>query len=95
MKKILLRTPANIANIGPGYDIFAMALREPHDEIKITLDESKKINIEIIGDEITISEKFSSLGYSMRFPVFQRLRLDKGKKEITTVKEIKDLYENQ
>lgn len=48
MKEILLRTPATIANVGPGYDIFAMALAEPYDEIKITLHNSEKINIEII-----------------------------------------------
>ncbi|MFX0056823.1 MAG: ATP-dependent DNA ligase [Candidatus Hodarchaeota archaeon] len=51
--------------------------------------------IEIIGDEITVSDKFSSLGYSLRFPVFQRIRPDKGPKDITTVEEIKKLYETQ
>jgi len=54
-----------------------------------------EIVIEIIGDEITISDKFSSLGYSMRFPVFQRFRLEKGPKDVTTVEEIKNLYEIQ
>jgi len=54
-----------------------------------------EVVIEIIGDEITVSEKFFSLGYSMRFPVFQRLRPEKGPKDITTVKEIKQLYETQ
>jgi len=54
-----------------------------------------EVVIEIIGDEITVSEKFPSLGFSMRFPVFQRLRPEKGPKDITTVKEIKQLYETQ
>lgn len=54
-----------------------------------------EVVIEIIGDEITISDKFSSLGYSMRFPVFQRFRPEKGPKDITTVIEIKQLYETQ
>jgi DNA ligase-1 len=54
-----------------------------------------EIVIEIIGDEITISDKFSSLGFSLRFPVFQRLRPEKGPKDITTVDEIKDLFNNQ
>ncbi|MFX1316667.1 MAG: ATP-dependent DNA ligase [Promethearchaeota archaeon] len=54
-----------------------------------------EVIIEIIGDEITISDKFASLGYSMRFPVFQRLRPEKGPKDITTVDEIKELYETQ
>jgi len=51
--------------------------------------------IEIIGDEVTISEKFSSLGYSMRFPVFKRFRRDKAPEDITTVREIEHLYEIQ
>ncbi|MEJ2294281.1 MAG: ATP-dependent DNA ligase [Candidatus Lokiarchaeota archaeon] len=54
-----------------------------------------EVVIEIIGDEITLSDKFSSLGYSMRFPVYQRLRPDKGPKDITTVEEIRDLYNSQ
>ena len=54
-----------------------------------------EIVIEIIGDEITISDKFSSLGYSLRFPVFKRFRLEKGPKDVTTVEEIKALYEIQ
>ncbi|MFX1257934.1 MAG: ATP-dependent DNA ligase [Promethearchaeota archaeon] len=54
-----------------------------------------EVVIEIIGDEITISDKFSSLGFSMRFPVYQRMRPEKGPKDITTVKEIKELYETQ
>ncbi|MBN1217095.1 MAG: ATP-dependent DNA ligase [Candidatus Lokiarchaeota archaeon] len=56
---------------------------------------SPEIVIEIIGDEITISEKFSTLGYSMRFPVFQRFRPDKSVKDITTVNEIIQLYKTQ
>ncbi|TFG00715.1 MAG: ATP-dependent DNA ligase [Promethearchaeota archaeon] len=51
--------------------------------------------IEIFGDEITISEKFSTLGYSLRFPVFQRVRYDKGIKDITTKAEIIQLYNAQ
>jgi len=54
-----------------------------------------EVVIEIIGDEITISDKFSSLGYSLRFPVFQRMRPEKGPRDITTVEEIKQLYETQ
>ncbi|TFF88757.1 MAG: ATP-dependent DNA ligase [Promethearchaeota archaeon] len=54
-----------------------------------------EIVIEIIGDDITISDKFSSLGYSMRFPVFQRFRPEKGPKDVTTIEEIKNLYETQ
>jgi len=51
--------------------------------------------MEITGDEITMSDKFATLGYSMRFPVFLRLRPEKGPRDITTVDEIKELYETQ
>ncbi|UCD01370.1 MAG: ATP-dependent DNA ligase [Promethearchaeota archaeon] len=54
-----------------------------------------EVVIEIIGDEITVSDKFASLGYSMRFPVFQRMRPEKGPKNITTVNEILELYKTQ
>lgn len=54
-----------------------------------------EVVMEIIGDEITISDKFATLGYSMRFPVFQRLRSEKGPKDITTTEEIRVLYETQ
>ena len=56
---------------------------------------SPRVVIEITGDEITISEKFITLGFSMRFPVFLRLRPEKGLKDITTVREIHKLYETQ
>ncbi len=54
-----------------------------------------EVVVEIIGDEITVSEKFLTLGYSMRFPVFQRVRPEKGSEDVTTVEEIRSLYDSQ
>jgi homoserine kinase len=54
MKQIHLRAPATTANVGPGYDIFAMALAEPFDELKISLNEKGLINITIEGDQQNI-----------------------------------------
>jgi DNA ligase-1 len=54
-----------------------------------------EVTIEITGDEITMSDKFSSLGFSLRFPVFLRFRPEKGPKDITTVSEIENLYDIQ
>ena len=54
-----------------------------------------EVVVEIIGDEITISEKFLTLGYSMRFPVFQRIRFEKSAVDVTTVEEIEELYKSQ
>ncbi|MHA1803129.1 MAG: ATP-dependent DNA ligase [Promethearchaeota archaeon] len=50
-----------------------------------------QIVIEIMGDEITVRDE----SYSLRFPVFKRFRADKGPKDITTLAEIKELYELQ
>ena len=54
MKKIRLRGPATSANVGPGYDIFAMALKEPYDEISLELTDDKKILIEVEGNNQSI-----------------------------------------
>ena len=54
-----------------------------------------EVVVEIIGDEITVREKYPALGYSMRFPVFQRVRPEKGSEDVTTVKEIRSLYDSQ
>mgnify|MGYP005849504985 CR=1 FL=1 len=61
-----------------------------------------EIIIEISCDEITLSQTAiagaslnNGQGFSLRFPVFQRFREDKGVKEITTSVEIKQFYESQ
>ncbi len=54
MKEIYLRAPATTANVGPGYDIFALTLQNPFDEIKLQLNDSKKITIDIINDRNNI-----------------------------------------
>jgi len=50
LKEIHLRSPATIANVGPGFDIFAISLKEPHDEFRIKLTDSDSIDIEISGE---------------------------------------------
>ena len=54
MKEIHLRAQATIGNVGPGYDIFALSLRNPFDEIKIGLNKTGQINIKINGDNQNI-----------------------------------------
>jgi homoserine kinase len=50
MNSVRIKAPATSANVGPGYDIFALALEEPFDEIELILDDSGKITIEVIND---------------------------------------------
>ena len=54
MKRILVKSPATTGNVGPGYDIFALALSHPYDEIEIILDESKLVKIDIVNDSQNI-----------------------------------------
>jgi len=49
LSEILLRAPATIANFGPGFDIFAIALAEPHDELRIAINDRDRISICIEG----------------------------------------------
>lgn len=67
MKGILLRVPATVANVGPGYDIFALSLDNPFDDIRIRLSDSKEITIEIIGkkDDIPVNVNDNSAGLAI------------------------------
>lgn len=49
MKSIILKAPATIANFGPGFDIFAIALKAPEDRIKLILRKDDKIKITVQG----------------------------------------------
>lgn len=49
MKSIVLRAPATIANFGPGFDIFAIALKAPEDNFRLTLRKDGKIRITVQG----------------------------------------------
>lgn len=49
MKEIILKAPATIANFGPGFDIFALALEEPYDILKAELNNTNSINIKVAG----------------------------------------------
>jgi homoserine kinase len=60
LSDIILQAPATIANFGPGFDIFALALKEPCDVLKIGLNSSNSINVKVTGrDESlpTIAER--------------------------------------
>lgn len=40
--------PATTANLGPGFDVFGLALQQPHDKVKLTLI-PKSIHVEVTG----------------------------------------------
>ncbi|MFQ6070038.1 MAG: homoserine kinase [Candidatus Aminicenantales bacterium] len=51
MKNIVLKAPATIANFGPGFDIFSLALEKPNDIVKVGLNNTNSISIRIKGEE--------------------------------------------
>ena len=64
MRTIKLSAPATIANVGPGYDIFAMALAHPRDEFEISLNDSGKVRITIENntENIPLEPEYNSAG---------------------------------
>lgn len=49
MNSITIRAPGTIANFGPGFDIFALALEKPYIELYIQLDKTRAITIRTDG----------------------------------------------
>ncbi len=68
MKQVRLKGPATTANVGPGYDIFAMAMNEPADEFVLALNETGGITISIEGDQqnIPVTIEDNSAGLALR-----------------------------
>jgi len=53
-----------------------------------------KIIIEVAYEEVQASNEYSS-GYALRFPRFLRIRFDKKLDDINTLKEVKQIYDEQ
>jgi homoserine kinase len=49
LKSIILRAPGTIANLGPGFDIFSLALEHPYVELRIQLNDTNTITINTNG----------------------------------------------
>jgi homoserine kinase len=51
LDRIVAEAPASSANLGPGFDVFALALREPKDrvEIKTTPSAKTRVQVKVVG----------------------------------------------
>jgi homoserine kinase len=47
MKRLRIITPASSANLGPGFDVFAITLEEPFDVVEVEYQESERVKIEL------------------------------------------------
>ena len=57
MTGITVRAPSTIANLGPGFDIFSLALETPYIELLMELNDTKLIKIKTDGCREDIPEK--------------------------------------
>ncbi len=50
-KSILVEAPASSANLGPGFDVFAIALQRPSDRLKLSIIPSKRllVSLKVVG----------------------------------------------
>src|SRR5208283_3533975 len=47
LKKITVEAPASSANLGPGFDVFALALARPRDRITLRSEKSERLTVGI------------------------------------------------
>ncbi len=50
MREIIVKAKATIANFGPGFDIFALALNQPSDQFMVSLSNTGSITIRLSGE---------------------------------------------
>lgn len=88
MKQIRIKSPATTANVGPGYDIFAMAHDEPADEFVLALNDNGGINIQVEGESenIPLTVQDNSAGLAL-LELCQRKKLSCGF-DITIIKKM-------
>lgn len=49
MERIKVISPASSANLGSGFEVFGLALKEPYDEMGVEIANDGKITIEVSG----------------------------------------------
>lgn len=78
---VKIHAPSTIANVGPGYDIFAMSLQAPFDEISLELNDSGMISIHISGasQNIPVNPEDNTAGLAA-IEFFKRKNISSGLK---------------
>jgi len=64
LKQVVIRSPATIANLGPGFDVFGLAVNRPSDKVTITtIHEGIKIRIKgLLADTISVVPEENTAG---------------------------------
>jgi homoserine kinase len=86
--QVTVKVPATTANLGPGFDVFGMALEQPSDKITLIADSAKGVAIQVSGvyaDTIPLVPERNTAGlvancmlqeFSLRMSV--SLKIEKG-----------------
>lgn len=48
-KKVTVKVPSSIANLGPGFDVFALALSDPYDLLTVEAIQEKDVRLQVTG----------------------------------------------
>lgn len=87
VKRVRVRVPATIANVGPGFDVFGLCLERPWDEVSLELRLDRRVTVELAGPHEGLptqpvrnaaSQAALSLARQAKRRVGFRLRLHKG-----------------
>ena len=65
MKKVTVEAPASSANLGPGFDVFALALARPSDRITLRSEKSGRLTVgigQVAGATIPMTTAKNSAG---------------------------------
>ena len=64
LKQVVVRAPSTSANLGPGFDVFALALKHPSDRVTITaIPEGIKIQIKgLLANTISVAPEKNTAG---------------------------------
>jgi homoserine kinase len=63
--RITVKVPGSIANLGPGFDVFALALKAPHDLLTLELTDERDVRLHISGhgsESIPLEAKENTAG---------------------------------
>jgi len=77
MQKIVVKGPASSANLGPGFDTFAIAIDGVYDTVSITLEKQKGIRITAKGAKIP-SEVRENTGGLVASNIFHEFKISGG-----------------
>ncbi|MFB6469789.1 MAG: homoserine kinase [Vulcanisaeta sp. AZ3] len=73
MRRLCVRVPASIANLGPGYDILALALESPYDIVCAELTEGSDVDVRLEGP-FANHVKINAISELTVYPVIEEFR---------------------